>query len=71
MKLAPPSNLAVRRPVELGLVDEVSVQITSGLANDESIITLGHTHLRDGAKVRVVEPAKATEAAPEDAGSAG
>ncbi|MEO0600529.1 MAG: efflux RND transporter periplasmic adaptor subunit [Myxococcota bacterium] len=71
VKLAPPSNLAVRRPVELGLVDEVSVQITSGLANDESIITLGHTHLRDGAKVRVVEPAKATEAAPEDAGSAG
>jgi len=70
-EVEPPTHTAVRRPVELGLVDEVSVQITSGLDEGDPIITLGHTHLRDGAKVRVVEPTKATEAAPEGAGSAG
>jgi len=69
-----PSHVALRRPVELGLVDETSVQIIDGLTVDEPIITIGHTHLRDGAKVRIVEPAEPTGAADDDepaAGSAG
>ncbi len=67
----PATHVAVRRPVELGLVDEVAVQVTDGLDKGEPIITLGHTHLRDGAKVRVVEPAKATDQPSTGVGSAG
>lgn len=53
----PPTHVAVRRTVELGLADEDSVQIVKGLEQGEAIITLGHTHLRDGAKIRIAKPA--------------
>ncbi|MEN0064714.1 MAG: efflux RND transporter periplasmic adaptor subunit [Myxococcota bacterium] len=66
--VAPPSNVAVRRPIELGLIDEATVQVIGGLTDGETIITLGHTHLRDGAKIRITEPpSSAQEPGPENA----
>lgn len=44
---------ARRRPVTSGLTFRGQVEITSGLAADEEVITAGHAELRDGTAVRV------------------
>jgi membrane fusion protein, multidrug efflux system len=44
---------AARRPVTTGLVSEGRVQILSGVAAGEEIVTVGTNGLRDGAAVRV------------------
>ncbi|MEJ2128519.1 MAG: efflux RND transporter periplasmic adaptor subunit [Woeseiaceae bacterium] len=40
-----------RRPVETGIADDGRVEILDGLAEDEEIVVVGHSGLRDGSKV--------------------
>lgn len=48
----------VRRPVTLGLTAEGVVEVRSGLAAGERVVTSGHTNLRAGARVTVTEEGK-------------
>lgn len=50
-------NRATLRPVQRGANYQGRVEITSGLAAGDSVVVAGNTRLRDGATVRVVEPA--------------
>jgi RND family efflux transporter MFP subunit len=43
---------AVARPVEIGIVDEKTAEIVSGVEAGESVITLGQNGLRDGQPVQ-------------------
>jgi multidrug efflux pump subunit AcrA (membrane-fusion protein) len=52
---APDSNAAERREVTLGLESEDIVEILTGLANGERVVTAGQNFLTDGDPVRVVE----------------
>jgi len=45
----------VRKPVTLGLSAEGMVEVRTGLAAGERVVTSGHTNLRPGARVRVSE----------------
>ena len=47
-----PKLAAARTPVTLGLVDDDHAEIATGLAEGETVITVGQSHLRDGARVR-------------------
>jgi RND family efflux transporter MFP subunit len=49
-------NTARRRPVVIGLVDAENIEILSGLKTGESIITQGHSLLRDGTAISVSAP---------------
>jgi len=42
-----------RRPVETGLTTEGWIEVTSGLAAGERVVSSGHVNLRQGAAVRV------------------
>ena len=53
---------AFRREVETGLVSEGRVEIVSGLAPGEIVVTEGGTSLREGAAVRAVGSSAAAEA---------
>ncbi len=48
----------VRRSVTLGLTAEGVVEVRSGLATGERVVTSGHTNLRAGARVHVTEQGK-------------
>jgi membrane fusion protein (multidrug efflux system) len=50
-----PKLVATRTPVEIGLVDEASVEVVGGLEAGAAVITVGQSHLRDGARIRVAE----------------
>lgn len=54
---------ALRRPVTTGLTSQGSVEILSGLEPGEAVVVAGGNALRDGAPVRVVNPAEPTSAA--------
>ena len=56
--------VASRTLVDLGLVDDDFVEIVEGLAAGEQVITVGQSHLRDGARIRVAAEPSAAEAAP-------
>ena len=62
----PTPYVAVRTPVELGLLDNDQAQILKGVDVGEQVITVGQSHIRDGAKVREAKP-KAEEPANETA----
>lgn len=49
-------NVAERRQVVIGLVDEENIEILSGLKPGELIITQGHSALRDGTPISVSAP---------------
>ena len=52
---------AIRQKVEIGQRRDGKVEIVSGLAATDVIVTAGHLKIRDGAAVRVAEPAPATQ----------
>lgn len=58
--------VAHRRPVITGLRQGDHVEIVSGLSDGESVIVAGHTTLRDGAAVRVINPNADTRQAAAD-----
>ena len=64
---------AGRRGVELGYVSGDLVEVVSGLAEGEEVITIGQQGLKDGSAVRTVgsEAAQMAAAAVESAGSGG
>jgi membrane fusion protein (multidrug efflux system) len=47
-----PKLAAARTSIALGLVDDQRAEITEGVAMGDSVITVGQSHLRDGARVR-------------------
>jgi RND family efflux transporter MFP subunit len=49
-------NVAMRRPVRIGLVDAQHAEIQSGLKPGELIITQGQSSLRDGAPITISTP---------------
>lgn len=49
-----PQFVAERVVVELGLVDEISAEILTGIETGDPIVTVGQTNLRDGAPIRAV-----------------
>ena len=49
-------DVAVRRPVVIGLVDAENIEILSGLKTGELIITQGQSALRDGTPISVSAP---------------
>ena len=61
-------EIAQRRVVKVGLVDEEHAEIVSGVKSGETVITSNHNGLPDGAKVTVTKPAEedATGAAAKD-----
>ena len=58
------AGVAHRVPVTLGYADGDKVEITRGLKNGDSVVTLGQNSLKDGTKVAIVNsaPQKATAA---------
>lgn len=57
----PDAKTARRTPVQIGLMDDVGVEITSGLEAGDEVIVVGQNTLKDGAYVRGA-PAKAQPA---------
>jgi len=51
-----PRYVAERVSISVGLVDEAHAEIREGLDGGESVIVLGQNHLRDGARVRTIDP---------------
>jgi len=41
----------VRRAVEVGIEEDGRVEILSGLLDDDQVVVIGHSGLRDGSKV--------------------
>jgi membrane fusion protein (multidrug efflux system) len=46
---------AVRRVVQTGYGSDGMVEITDGLSDDDSVVTVGHVGLKAGAKVKVID----------------
>jgi len=63
-----PQKVAERHVVELGLVDDELGEIETGVEEGDEVVTVGQSHLRDGARVRPVEPETAELEAEEEAG---
>lgn len=55
---APPPNakMARRTPVEIGMMDDLGVEITGGLELGDEVIVVGQNTLKDGAYVRGAPP---------------
>jgi len=56
--LVKPDDTVTAQPVKLGPDDTQNVAVTKGLAPGDSVVTDGADRLKDGAKVRLVEPGK-------------
>lgn len=56
-----PKKVAQRTLVELGLVDDAAAEIVEGVAAGDLVITVGQSHLRDGARVRAIDPDAGTD----------
>lgn len=65
-----PRRVAERALVSLGLVDESWAEVTDGLSAGDEIIVVGQSHIRDGGRVRVVNPGEGP-ADEDEAGTAG
>ena len=48
------NDVAIRRPVETGFSNEGLIEITSGLTDDELVVTVGQIGLKPDAKVTVI-----------------
>ncbi len=55
-------GVAHRTPVDVGYTDGGAVQIVDGLKEGESVVTVGQTSLKDGAKVQIVSAGPASPA---------
>jgi len=56
--LVKPDDTVAAQPVTLGPGDTQNVAVTKGLTQGDAVVTDGADRLKDGAKVRLVEPAK-------------
>jgi membrane fusion protein (multidrug efflux system) len=56
-----PKLVAERRVVTLGLVDDDWAEVEEGVDPDDTVVTVGQSHLRDGARVRPQETADDVE----------
>ncbi len=62
---------AVRTPVEVGLMNEDTVEITGGLTSGVKVVSTWSSQLEDGISVRIIgenQPAESTASGQEDAG---
>lgn len=55
------NDIAIRRPVETGFSNEGLIEITSGLTDDELVVTVGQIGLKPDAKVMVINADDSTE----------
>ncbi|RZV39228.1 MAG: efflux RND transporter periplasmic adaptor subunit [Chromatiales bacterium] len=55
-------NVAVRRAVEIGISDRGMVEITSGLNDDDEVITVGQVGLQPDSRVEVINDAETSVA---------
>jgi len=53
--------VAERRVVSLGLVDDDWAEVQEGVDPGDSVVTVGQSHLRDGARIRAQEQAESAE----------
>lgn len=56
-----PKLVAERRVVTLGLVDDDWAEVMEGVGPDDTVVTVGQSHLRDGARVRPQETGSADD----------
>src|SRR5216684_740818 len=56
--LVKPDDTVAAQPVSLGPGDTQNVSVTKGLTQGQAVVTDGADRLKDGAKVRLVEPGK-------------
>lgn len=49
-------SVAVRRAVDVGFIDDTHTEIRNGLDETESIVVKGQRSLRDGGRIRILEP---------------
>lgn len=59
-------NKAVKTPIETGLTNNESVEVTSGLTQDSKIITSWASQLRDGSEVRLKDESAAASGSGEE-----
>ena len=64
-----PKLVAERHVVKLGLIDDELGEIQTGVDEGDQVVTVGQSHLRDGARVRPVEREAADAEAEADAGA--
>ena len=50
------NGVSQRRPIEIGLLQGVEVEVVSGITEGEAIVIAGQHSLKDGESVRVVNP---------------
>jgi len=55
------SDIAVRKTVETGFSDEGMIEITSGLTDDDDVVTVGQIGLKPDARVTVINADQETE----------
>ena len=55
------SDIAVRKAVETGFSDEGMIEITSGLTDNDDVVTVGQIGLKPDARVTVINADEATE----------
>jgi len=60
------NGLAIRKDVEIGYSDRGMVEILSGLDDDEAVITIGQSGLRNEAKVTVIDGPGGSQTPPDD-----
>lgn len=48
------NNLVFRRPVQTGYVNGLNIEVLKGLADGDSVVTIGHSSLQDSALVQSV-----------------
>ena len=56
-------NTARRRPIRTGYTDAGNVEVLEGLDDDDEVVIVGQTNLKDGSKVSVINAAGAAETA--------
>jgi RND family efflux transporter MFP subunit len=49
---------ASQRPVQVGMSDNTSIEIVSGLASGEQVVVVGQNGLRDGAPIQIANPTR-------------